>query len=241
MIDETAEACGARVDVDGSAGFEGIGTAGGGMLGCAMGRALGASSIVFTFDPTSGHETIVLAATVSSFSVADAALIETGDVCAGDGRSVARSDGEAGDMDVVRASGASAISTVCAMGFTHDAVDSSTWTGGGAAAIDGWSCTLPLESTKHAASGTLSTADTSFENRNVECSCTGRGSGAAFSKTSDASESRPLMPSESNCSLDKPSRDHSGKTQAPSKEIDERGRALEDCGKSSGTAAANAC
>ena len=100
-----------------------------------------------------------------------------------------------------------------------DAVDSTTWSGGGAAV------------------GTVSTGDASFESR------TGRGSGAALSKTSDESEPRPLIPSESNCSLDKPSRDQSGKTEAPSKEIDERAWTSEDngTGKWSGLAASEAC
>jgi hypothetical protein len=56
----------------------------------------------------------VLATTVSGAFVATAALIETGEVFAGDGRSVAHSGGEAGDVDVVRDSdaGAATISTV---------------------------------------------------------------------------------------------------------------------------------
>ena len=55
----------------------------------------------------------MLAATVSGAFVATAALIETGEVFAGDGRSVAHSCGEAGDVDVLRDPGAATISTFC--------------------------------------------------------------------------------------------------------------------------------
>lgn len=120
-IEGTIEVCGERVGVDGSADFNGGGTVRSGVFGCVVGTTSGLSRAESTINPTFGRKSFVLVATVSSLSAADAALIKTGDVCAGDGRSVARSDGEAGDMDVVRASRAATTSTVCAMGDSEDA------------------------------------------------------------------------------------------------------------------------
>jgi hypothetical protein len=67
--------------------------------------------------------------------------------------------------------------------LTLDVTDSITWTAGAAAAAaidDIWGCTARLTSTKHAASGTLSTGDTFADSRDVGCDCAMMESGAVL-------------------------------------------------------------